>query len=151
MRRNQSDDVLLTKQDSMERTFEHSRVAFRLKCPASQAYLLIARPNGKALALEQMTGCGDVWSLTLDLKPGTYRYRYYIIEGHRTSYFSPVDAENGGREVHMDGMDAVFDVAPAGLQNSSSRPSTTKSDRRHHHIPASGICSGPWEQHHCIA
>lgn len=151
MHGNISDDVLLKPQDSIERTFEHSRVAFALKCPASQAYLLIASPNGRPLALEQMTGRGDAWSLTLDLKPGTYRYRYYITDGHRTSYFSPQDTENGGGEVHMDGMDAVFDVAPPDFQKSPSRSDTTKNDRRPHPIPASGICLEHWEQHHSIA
>jgi hypothetical protein len=94
------------------RAFEHSPVQFTFRCPGVQAYLLLANVGGKPIAFEQMTWDGGAWRLTLQLRPGTYRYRYYISDGHSTAYFSPSDAEPVGRVIRMEGMDGVFDVAP---------------------------------------
>ena len=74
-----------------------------------------------------MTRDAGAWRLTLDLRPGRYRYRYYVSEGRSTAYFSPADTDPVGRVTVMDGMDAVFEVAagspiPAHQIDRAGRP-----------------------------
>jgi 1,4-alpha-glucan branching enzyme len=107
-----TDEIVLGPRDSAQRSFGQSPVRFTMRCPGAQAYLLLADAAGRSIALDEMTWDGDAWRLTLNLRPGTYRYRYYINDGRTTAYFSPADADPIGRVTRMDGMDGVFDVAP---------------------------------------
>jgi hypothetical protein len=108
----QPDEIVLGPRDSARRRFGQSPVQFKLRCSGAQAYLLLADAARRSIALDEMTWDGDAWRLRLDLRPGTYRYRYYISDGRSTAYFSPADADPVCRVLRMDGMDGVFDVAP---------------------------------------
>ena len=125
--------------DSARREFTGRPVRFTLRYPGTNAYLLLADAAGRLVTLTEMTaGGGGAWRLTLDLRPGRYRYRYYLSDGHTTAYFSPVDADRAAPLPRMDGMDAVFDVAPP-LSRTSRGPSSDGDATRT--WPASGYAS----------
>jgi 1,4-alpha-glucan branching enzyme len=98
---------------------EFNRVYFVLRRPAVQAYLMLTSDVGQRLAFEPMVWKDGAWRLTLALPPGAYRYRYYVSNGTSTAYFSPADTDPVGRKSRMDGIDGVFDVAPAPAQTRS--------------------------------
>jgi hypothetical protein len=132
---NRRDEITLGSSDSAGREFGRSPVDFTLACPGTQAYLLLANADGRPIALEQMAWDGVAWRLTLDLRPGSYRYRYYISDGRSTVYYAPADAAPVVPVLRTDGMDGVFDVAPSleGLPRAASR-----AGRR---PPLAGLCS----------
>jgi hypothetical protein len=109
-------EVRLGVSDSGRCRLRHEHVRFTLCCPAAQAHLLWATADGTPVALSQMRWDGQAWRLDLPLRPGTYRYRYYVSDGRRTVYYAPADADPpAGRITRRDGLDCVFDVAPASF------------------------------------
>lgn len=72
-------------------------------------YLLIGRADDDAgqalLQMEPLAGDGH-WGLTLNLKPGAYRYRYYAVHGDLTAYVPPAWVGDG--PVAMHGLDAIL-------------------------------------------
>jgi hypothetical protein len=106
------EEITLGTRDSAGRDFGRSPVDFTLGCAGTHAYLLLANADGRPIALEQMSWDGVAWRLTLGLRPGSYRYRYYISDGQTTAYYAPADAAPVGRAPRTDGLDGVFDVAP---------------------------------------
>ena len=77
--------------------------------PALNVFVVIRGENGKAQMCSQMEPLGhDRWTLTLPLRPGRYRYRYYGIHERVTTYVSPRDVED--KPVRMSGLDAVLCV-----------------------------------------
>ena len=77
--------------------------------PALNLFLVIRGENGKSQMCSQMEPLGhDRWTLTLPLRPGRYRYRYYAIHERVTTYVSPRDVED--KPVRMSGLDAVLCV-----------------------------------------
>lgn len=83
---------------------------FLLTCDAQQVYLQLATQASKFIGLFKMDSLGtpSQWGLTLNLKPGTYRYRYYADCGRVTTNVYPGEVEDTPRP--MDGLDAVLCV-----------------------------------------
>jgi hypothetical protein len=94
-----------------DRAKPRTRVLFTIcSRDAQQAYLCVAGADGTPRVIKPMTlGRRGEWRSLLELEPGTYRYRFYVVdERGRTVYFSPAD---GGAPCRaMDGLDAVLHV-----------------------------------------
>jgi hypothetical protein len=104
--------VMLGPLDKPQPEDDTADVRFVLRRPCVQAYAMVATEAGRQIAFEKMTWDDNAWRLTLALKPGTYRYRYYVSDGASTAYFSPADADRVGRHPRMEGIDGLFDLAP---------------------------------------
>ena len=95
---------------------------FLVSCNAQQVHLQLATQAGEVIGLFKMESLDTParWGLTLNLKPGTYRYRYYAYCGRVTTYVHPGQMENAPRS--MDGLDAVLCVptpANSGIGDSA--------------------------------
>jgi hypothetical protein len=112
--------VTLGPLESVQPEAEAADIRFVLRRSCVQAYVTVSTEAGRRIAFEKLTWRHDAWRLTLQLKPGTYRYRYYISDGSSTAYFSPADADEVGHRTRMDGIDGVFEVEPA--HRSSAHP-----------------------------
>ena len=95
-------------------------IHFVLRRPGVQAYVMVSSEAGRRIAFEKMSWKDNAWRLTLQLDPGTYRYRYYVCDGSSTAYYSPSDADRVGRRTRMEGIDGLFDVLPAHHHSSHS-------------------------------
>jgi hypothetical protein len=104
--------VTLGPLEDVQQATQASDVQFVLRRSCIQAYVMVSTEAGKQIAFEKLIWNDNAWRLTLSLKPGTYRYRYYISDGSSTAYFSPADADRVGRHSRMEGIDGLFDVAP---------------------------------------
>jgi hypothetical protein len=94
--------------------------------PALNMFLVIRGENGSSQMCSQMELLGhDGWDLTLPLRAGRYRYRYYAIHEGVTTYVSPKDVE--GKPVRMIGLDAILVVPDKRV----SHPGTDESEERH--------------------
>jgi hypothetical protein len=136
------DEISLSIPDNAAgRKVGRTPVQFALGCPARRAYLLLVGADGRALALEQMAWDGVAWRLSLDLRPGSYRYRYYVVEGSRTADdVDGSDAWSTAQGRGTGGMDGVIEVPP-------QRPHPARCVRRQPgspaHAPACGLTSLP--------
>ena len=82
---------------------------FRATIDASSAFVVVRGESGDFQMCAQMDrGAHDAWELTLRLRPGRYRYRYYAVHESVTTYISPADV--GGKHVRMSGLDARLTV-----------------------------------------
>ena len=103
---------------------------FQVTHPALNVFLVIRGENGNAQMCSQMDSLGnDRWSLTLPLRPGHYRYRYYAIHERVTTYVSPKDVEDG--RVRLSGIDAIL-VVP---EKRAARHGTSNESEEHHDRP----------------
>ena len=82
---------------------------FRATIDASSAFVVVRGESGDFQMCAQMNRrVHDAWELTLRLRPGRYRYRYYAVHESVTTYVSPADVE--GKHVRMRGLDALLNV-----------------------------------------
>ena len=77
---------------------------FDVRCPGAQhVYLVGDLARGRATTVSlRPVGDDDRWRAVLMLPPGTYRFRYYVDDGSRLTYFSTAE--------RLDGWDAVLTV-----------------------------------------
>ena len=66
-------------------------VLFRVRCSASQVYLLFGPEPGRPRMLPLHQVQHDEWQMRLCLPPGVYRYRFYVDDGTRLVYFATSD------------------------------------------------------------
>jgi hypothetical protein len=105
--------------ESPHSTTNSNLVRFSLRSGSQEAYLFIANEyKGSQARIPMQRDKSDAkrWSLTLPLRPGTYRYRYYTVVNGLMTYYSPEDSDDA--PVRMDGLDAVLRVS------ARSRPAT---------------------------
>ena len=80
---------------------------FRATIDASSAFVVLRGESGDLQMCAQMDRrADDTWELTLRLRPGRYRYRYYAIHDSVTTYVSPADVDS--KPVRMRGLDAML-------------------------------------------
>ena len=104
---------------------------FRVTHHALNVFLVVRGENGNAQMCSQMESLGnDRWALTLPLRPGRYRYRYYAIHERVTTYVSPKEVEE--RRVPMDGLDAIL-IVP---DTRASHPGTNDESEERHDRPS---------------
>ena len=85
-------------------------VRFSMRWPAWHVWLVIGDETGSARQIHQMEeGQENRWSLTVRLRPGVYRYRYYAQHGTATMHVRPDEAEE--LPLQMDGLDALLTVS----------------------------------------
>src|SRR5688572_12947623 len=94
---------------------------FLLTYDARQVYLRLATETGVVIGLLKMESLDTPsrWALTLNLKPGMYRYRYYADCGRVTTYVYPGEVEITPRP--MDGLDATLCVRAREIRRTLSR------------------------------
>jgi hypothetical protein len=95
-------------------------IEFGATCEAQKFYLHLANESGRAIGLFEMEllPTPSRWGLTLNLKPGTYRYRYYANCGRVTTYVYPGQVDDSPRT--MDGLDAIVRVPMKVARGGSS-------------------------------
>ena len=82
---------------------------FTVEQDAEQAYVLLRSADGSPIQLAEMEkGEGGDWEVTLCLRPGTYRHRFYV-EVAGVNVVLPGWAATSG--VGRDGLDGVIEVA----------------------------------------
>ena len=80
---------------------------FRATIDASSAFVVVRGESDDLQVCAQMDRRADhTWELTLRLRPGRYRYRYYAIHDSVTTYVSPADVDS--KPVRMRGLDAML-------------------------------------------
>lgn len=82
---------------------------FRITHAALGMFVVLRGEHGGTQICSQMDHLGeDQWELTLRLRPGLYRYRYYTVHERVTTYVSPQDVET--EPVRMCGLDGLLTV-----------------------------------------
>jgi len=101
---------------------------FTVEQAAEQAYVLLRSADGSAVQLAEMQKAQDGnWELTLRLRPGTYRHRFYVEVGG-VNVVLPGWAATPC--VGRDGLDGVIElVHPQSGPARRTRPFTTKEQR----------------------
>jgi hypothetical protein len=83
------------------------RVQLGMRCTAEQVHVSIRDFDGGTSALHQMTpGPNDHWTISLRLRAGTYRYRYYACDCGVTRYVRPAEVDDAPSR--MDGLDSFL-------------------------------------------
>jgi hypothetical protein len=87
---------------------ETVRVLFRIRWPARRALVRISAAGQEAMSVPMDRIAADRWQAVVDLRPGTYLYRYYAGDEQTLVYVPPDEAE--GRRRRRVGADAVLRV-----------------------------------------
>jgi hypothetical protein len=86
---------------------EFRTVPFEMSYEARQVHLMLrAAEHSSASFIPMCHAGGTRWRASVRLRPGEYRFRFYVDDGHRLFYASPADFGT----CEMIGLDGVMPV-----------------------------------------